>query len=117
MDPRIKEIVGTVNPPKGFEEFQDVGSALSRGLTVGIRLFLIVAGLTALYFLLWGSLDWIGSGGDKEKISKAQQRIGNAVLGLMMLFVIMGAVWVLENMVFGGRFCFGLTCAITLPKF
>lgn len=115
MDSDLKDVVGTLKPPEGLEEFSDFDSALSRILTLGIRGFFITAGIVALVFLFWGAFDWISSGGEKEKLSKAQQRIFNAVIGFTVLFIILGIVWFLENVVFGGKFCFGLTCSIKIP--
>jgi hypothetical protein len=42
--------------------------------------------------ILWGAVDWILSGGDKEKVSNARKRITQAIIGLVILslvFVIM----------------------------
>lgn len=52
-----------------------------------INLVFLVAGLVALFFLLWGALDWIMSEGDKEKLTKAQKKITNAVIGVIIVVV------------------------------
>lgn len=59
------------------------GTAFSMVVTVG--------GLFALYHLIMGALNWINSQGDKEKLTKAQKQITNALIGLVILVVI----WVL----------------------
>ncbi len=114
----IEDIVGEVKPPAGLEEFsQSPTDSLSNLMTIAVKLFFIVAGLIALLYLLRGSVDWIMSSGDKEKVGAAQQRIQNAIIGLILLIIVLGLVATLEKIVFGGRFCFGLTCPIELPKF
>lgn len=117
-DPKIRDLFGTVKPPKGLEEFStDAAGSVSSLLTVVIQIFFIGAGLVAFLYLLRGSLDWIMSSGEKEKIGAAQQRIQNAIIGLILLIVVVAVIAALEQIVFNKNFCFGLTCPITLPKF
>lgn len=57
-----------------------------------INLFFTIGGLGFVIMILWGSVDWILSGGDKEKIAGARKRITTAIIGLVLLsltFVIM----------------------------
>lgn len=57
-----------------------------------IGLFFTVGGLSFIIMILWGAVDWILSGGDKEKIAGARKRITTAIIGLVLLsltFVIM----------------------------
>lgn len=111
-----KDIVGKISPPPGLGSFTDPISGLSNILTFGIRLFFVIAGLSALFFALRGGLDWVTSGGDKEKISAAQQRITNALIGLVLIVVILGIFFTLEQVVFQKKFCFGLSCGIKIPQ-
>lgn len=57
-----------------------------------ITLFFTVGGLGFTIMILWGAVDWILSGGDKEKVAGARKRIITAVTGLTILslsFIIM----------------------------
>lgn len=57
-----------------------------------IILFFTVGGLGFVIMILWGAVNWILSGGDKEKIAGARKRITTAIIGLVLLsltFVIM----------------------------
>jgi len=85
-------------------------------LTFMIRGFFIIAGLAALFFLLLGALAWVTSGGNKENVEKAQQKIQQAVVGVILIAVVLAVVATLENVVFQRKICFGLTCAITIPS-
>lgn len=60
-----------------------IGTVFSIVVTVG--------GLFMLFQMIMGSLNWINSQGDKEKIQKAQKQITNAIIGLVILVM----VWVL----------------------
>lgn len=108
---------GVINPPPGFSEFgSNPGSATGSLIGAGLKIFLIIAGLLAFVYLLMGAFDWITSGGEKEKISGAQQRITNAIIGFVLIFVVLAMIATMEQFVFKGRFCFGLTCEIQLPN-
>lgn len=111
----MNDFVGKITPPvKGFAD--DPRQVIGTVLSVTLKVFFIIAGVTALYFLFWGTFDWITSGGDKEKVSTARQRIGNAVLGIALIFVVLAIIATLEKFVFKENFCFGLTCPIIIPS-
>src|SRR3989338_10382030 len=84
-------------------------------LTFMIRIFFIIAGLAALLFLLTGALSWVTSGGNKENVDKARDKITNAVVGVIMIVAVLAVVATLEQVVFGNRLCLGLSCLITIP--
>lgn len=63
------------------------------GSLVGV--VLILAALAAFFFLIYGGISWIISGGDKSKVETAQKRIQAALLGLIIVF----AVWALFTVV------------------
>jgi len=48
----------------------------------------IVAVVAALFYLLWGAVRWIFSGGDKAAIEGARGEILAAIIGLIILFFI-----------------------------
>lgn len=85
----IEDVFGTVSPPPGYPAGQNPAAALGNLIANGIKLFLIAAAVLMLIYLLWGGLDWILSGGDKERVAKARQKLTNAVVGM---FVIIGAL-------------------------
>ena len=85
----ITDIFGTISPPPGMNIGQgDPIAAVGNLIGTLINLFLVFAGLALLIFLLWGALDWITSGGEKEKVQKAQQKITNAIIGILLIFVV-----------------------------
>ncbi|MFH1827121.1 MAG: hypothetical protein ABH812_01650 [bacterium] len=108
------DLFGKITPPMGLggEPTTVIGIAAGAGL----KIFFVAAGIIALIFLLRGSLNWISSGGDKEKIEKARHTLTNAVIGLLIIFVILAGIYTLENVIFpNGQFCIGLTCPIDIP--
>ena len=96
---------------------KDIGFAIpSLGdlLTFLIRIFFIVAGLAALLFLLTGALSWVTSGGNKENVDKARDKITNAVVGLIIIVAVLAVIVTLEQVVFGNNLCLGISCPITI---
>src|SRR3990167_10810530 len=85
-------------------------------LTFLIRIFFIIAGLAALLFLLTGALSWVTSGGNKENVDKARDKITNAVVGLILIVAVLAIIVTLEQVVFGNNLCLGLSCPITIPS-
>lgn len=50
-----------------------------------IALLFTVGALGFIIMFVWGAVDWILSGGDKEKIAGARKRIVTAITGLVLL--------------------------------
>ena len=85
-------------------------------LTFLIRFFFVIAGIAALVMLLWGALSWVTSGGEKEGVQKARDKIVNAIVGIILVVVALSIIWSMENIVFQKKICFGLSCPVTLPN-
>lgn len=52
-----------------------------------IVIILVVAAVIALFFLIWGGIKWILSGGDKAKVDTARSTIIAALVGLVITFL------------------------------
>lgn len=50
-----------------------------------IKIIFSIGGFLVLIFLIIGAFQWIMSGGDKEAVGKARQRITHALIGLAIL--------------------------------
>jgi hypothetical protein len=73
----------------------EVNFTISELITWGINAVIIFAGLLAFIFLVWGGVQWLTSGGDKEKYEAARNRITAAIIGL----VIIVAAWAIMNFI------------------
>lgn len=80
-----------------------------------IRLFFIIAGVIALLYLLLGAFAWVTSGGNKENVEKAREKIQAAIIGLILIVIVIVVLAAVERFVFNQKVCFGLTCNLTLP--
>lgn len=81
------------NPvPQGQTEINilppNVGySNLGVFISAALGLVFIIAGIAVLIMLVWGAVQWIFSGGEKEAVSHARNRILHALIGLAVLAV------------------------------
>lgn len=83
-------IIPSVSPGFTIPNFGDV-------LTFMVRIILVGGGLIALIYLLLGAVAWITSGGNKESVDKAREKIQNAIIGLVLIVVVLSVVGLLEQ--------------------
>ena len=76
----------TVENPGGIEDINKLVNDL-------IKFVLGLAADLTFAFLIWGGIEWITSGGDKQKYEAARNRITAALVGL----AIVAAAWALMN--------------------
>jgi hypothetical protein len=89
-DKAIDDLFGGISPPPAMNVGgSDPVAGLGKFIGFGIQMFILAAGMFLLLYLLWGAFDWITSGGEKEKISKAQSKITNALIGMLLIFVVL----------------------------
>ena len=101
-NPDVQHLFGTISPPTGMIGVTGSPQAVITNLiSKGLLLFITVASLLLLMFLLWGALDWILSGGEKDKIEKAQRKITNAVLGYIIMFVMFALFGIITGDILG----------------
>jgi hypothetical protein len=55
-----------------------------------------IAGVISFIFLLWGGLQWIMAGGDKEGTEKARKKITAALIGLAIVFSAYALLYILR---------------------
>ena len=57
-------------------------------IAAAITFIFVIAVIIALFFLLFGALKWIFSGGDKAGIESARGTIVAAIVGLIIIFLV-----------------------------
>lgn len=84
------DLFGGITPPEAMNVGgDDPVQGLGNFIAFGINAFILIAGFSLLIYLLWGAFDWISSSGEKEKITKAQNKITNAIIGMVLIFVVL----------------------------
>lgn len=84
-------------------------------LTFLIRFFFILAGIIAILYLLMGALAWITSGGNKENVDKAREKITAALIGIILMFVVLALIALIENIFFIPGQGLGITKPLVFP--
>jgi hypothetical protein len=93
-------INGTPMPaPTGFVQNGDLGTGISWIITA----LGVVAVLAALFFLLWGGIKWITSGGDKEKVDGARKTVIYAIIGLIVVILSVLIINTVSDLFFGSN--------------
>lgn len=85
-------------------------------LSFAVKIFFTIAALAALLFLLTGAFTWITSGGNKENVDKAREKIQQAIIGLVIIVGVVAIAVTFEQFVFHQQICFGFTCPIKIPS-
>ena len=83
----LSDILSRENPGSAFLQ-QLLPNLIGLGFIVGVVLF--------VFYLLWGAIGWIVSGGDKAAIESARGKVVNAVVGLIILFSIFAVIKLIE---------------------
>lgn len=106
----IQSVFGIIDPKNapggenlGFLNYGSGGEGLGHFLTALINLLFIVAGIFLILMFLWGAWDWIISGGEKEKVANARNKLIHAVIGFI-LFAIAFAIIGLLGQFLGFKF-------------
>ena len=96
---KLVNLIGTVYAqdisPVGPEvtSFPNLGQLLASGLQIA----LLVAGLLVLVMVIWGGVQYVTSGGDKELAQAAQKRITAALVGLVIVVASYAIALILEK--------------------
>jgi len=72
-------LVSNFDPGQGFAD--DFGSLLNAVMSF----VMVIAALLVFFYLIWGGIEWITSGGDKGKTESARNKITAAVIGIIIL--------------------------------
>ena len=79
----------------------DVNTASDLVLRI-IQIFLAVAGLVAVVFLIIGGFRYITAGGNEETAEAAKKTIVNAIIGIVIIILAFVIVRVISNALIGG---------------
>jgi len=84
------------NPVLGNLGKQTGASFFAKFIPSAIGLAFIVGSLVFFAMLVWGAIEWISSGGDKQHLEGARGRITNALIGIVILFAAYAILNVIE---------------------
>ncbi len=94
----LAQIVNPVLPAGYGLNAVDRDTALANYIVLLWRTLIVLGGLAALVFLIWGALDWILAGGEEGKITSARKKMTGAVIGLALLASSVAIVTLIERL-------------------
>jgi hypothetical protein len=106
MNNYLAQVIGQVTPPPGVRRYIDIASNNAEG---GLQLFIsniiktiiVIAGVFALFNLIFAGFAFMSAGGNAEKIAGAWAKIWQTMIGLLIAvgsFVLAG---VFGKLIFG----------------
>lgn len=74
------------------------GSSFISLLIPKLITMLLVAGVIIFFFIfIWGGIQWITAGGDKNAVGDARGRLSNALVGLLIMFSAFAVIMLIET--------------------
>lgn len=96
VNPAIDPILGEYPYMDNPAPFASI--ILGKILSNFISLALGSAGVITFFLLLWGGIQYILAGGDKERTQAASKRITHALIGLAITFSVFAIIYVVETL-------------------
>ena len=81
----ISGVIGNITPPEAVSRLGVGAEGISSFLNTAIQLIYIVGGLLFVFMVIISALQWITSGGDKEAVAGARNRLTFAIIGITLL--------------------------------
>jgi hypothetical protein len=69
----------------GVQVQGNADTALQTVINNGLRIIYSFGAILVVIFFIWGTVDWILSAGDKEKIANARKKMTQSLIGLLLL--------------------------------
>lgn len=81
----VSGVIGNIKPPEAVSRLGFGAEGLSNFFNTAIQLIYIVAGILFVFMVIISALQWITSGGDKEAVAGARNRLTFAIIGIIIL--------------------------------
>lgn len=91
----IGDVFGKIVPPNAIQNFGFGALGISTFLSNLVVLIYIAAAIILIFMLLWGAWDWLTSGGDKEKLEAARNKLIHAIIGIVLFAVVFAIIQIL----------------------
>lgn len=74
-----------INIEKQAQKQIPINTTLGDFISRAVSAIMLVAGIATFMYLIWGGIEWITSGGDKDKVQSARERITQSIVGLAIV--------------------------------
>lgn len=93
------DVFGKIQPPPALQNFIGTdptgAGGISKFLSNLVALIYSLAAIVLIFMFIWGAFDWMTSGGEKEKLESARNKIISAIIGIMLFAVAFAVIQVL----------------------
>lgn len=73
--------------PSAFSALCNIDFSKGAGVGTIVQIIIVLAAVAAMFFLVWGGVRWIMSGGERGKIEQARGTIIAAIVGLVIALI------------------------------
>jgi hypothetical protein len=101
MNHYLAQVIGNVAPPPGVSRYGGAAGGLQLFISNIIKTIIVVAGVFALFNLIFAGFAFMSAGGNAEKIAGAWAKIWQTMIGLLVAagsFVLAG---IFGKLIFG----------------
>lgn len=98
------ELIINITPPG---EVVPPGLSIDKIVTFIITALVVVGIIAALIFLIIGAIQWVASGGSKEKVEAARNHVVAAIVGLVIIILAFVIINVIFQVITGKPFTGG----------
>lgn len=81
----VDKVFGRIKAPDFIEKIGFGAGGINQILNTLVVIIYVVAGVVAVFMVIFSALEFITSGGDKEKVAGARKRLTYAIIGLVIL--------------------------------
>ncbi len=93
-----------INPPGNVPTggLEGTGSTGMNLIQLALTLLFVGADILAVIFVIYAGIQWVMSGGDKQKIQSARNRLVYSIIGLIIISLSLFIVNFISTFIFGG---------------
>ncbi len=81
----FKDAIGIIEKPPELSKYGPGAKGINQVLDKSVAFIFMIAAVGFVVMFLWGAVQMIISGGDKEALAKARGRITWAIIGMVIL--------------------------------
>lgn len=83
----VTNVFGKIIPPQPIVNLGFGAVGVTQFLNNLITLIYIISIIVFIFMIVFSGVEWLSSGGDKEKVANAQKRLTNAFIGIILLAI------------------------------
>lgn len=83
----VESVFGKITPPQFIQNIGSGEKGISKIITTILNIIYTVSAIVFVFMVVWSAWQWITSGGEKDKVAAARQRLTYAIIGIVILAV------------------------------